>query len=253
MRFDEKFVRAARFIEPSALERASPQGGGPALGAPRPGGVLPARLSRPRRVIRWLLVRVRWPGRRAARLVALAAVLLGVTGAGLLLFRQNTFRAVTPSGSGGHEPSTVRAASLTTAPPSVGGFALDTSFTTRARIGACLAWTPGRVGHPPGIRVVECAAPHVDEVTGVLDLAGSYPRWPGTRALDALAGQWCAGELSGYLAGVATRPVVAGWVYPDEPSWDGGVRDLACTARPPDLVPVTGSLHAGAASGKVYR
>lgn len=273
---DDEFVRAARFVEPSAAERT---GVGAAPGTSTRARVL-ARGRRPvsgRRTARRAAGRavrgvgwVRRSHRNAARFLALLALLLGVAAAGvLLMIRQgagrpgHTGRWASPAGGTGAGGS-IRAVGTFAVMP--GALALDPTLDAMLRPGVCLNWAKGAGGRTTA-RAVDCGRAHLDEVTSVLDLrAAGSSSWPGQDSLLGLAETRCVASLAGYLPAApnpapahlpssrsgpaaapspaAARGLVAAAVYPDESAWRGGAHHLACTGHAASGATLTGSLRA---------
>ena len=262
LRLDERFVRSARFIEPSATDRRQDgdgKRGAPCQVQPAPRG-LPGFFHR--------LVSPPKPAprrRRAARLVATAALALGMVSLAVVLLRQNasrtqtgaepvtvvagptvqvtgtdagtsmesatataTAKATTPGAgvaAGGDATVTAPAVERQTAP----GVVVTASVMASLDRGVCLAWTSASGAAATGVRVVDCLTPHRAEVTGLVDLAERFPAWPGRGALDGVVEQSCPDALADYRV-EDQRNLLAqpGGAYPTQPEWAGESRVLAC-------------------------
>ncbi|CUU55731.1 Septum formation [Parafrankia irregularis] len=270
VRLDERFVRSARFLEPSAMERAGrfpPASGARCTVVPAPRGL--------HGLVFRLFVAPPRPAPRARRLTWVLAVLtlaLGMISLTFIALRQ-TARSVpvatlpqpalgistTSSTLASHEAGGQVATTATrfaTGPSSLAGngaaaglaaaasqgFDLTPALFAGLRAGDCLAWPAA-----PATRLapvpVDCSQPHIDEITKVVDRAGGDASWPGADVLSASATDLCGGSLlaSAGAFGVASSGVVA-TVWPDRASWEGGVHGLACTIRSQDLTPRSGRL-----------
>ncbi len=258
---DDRFVRGARFVEPSADERAVTHGEVRSAHC----RVQPAHRGVPSAFQRWAWAPASPRGRRATRFVALVTVLAGVAGLGLFLLRHGVPRmaavsAPAPSAgiparvydrAGSGSPGVAPASpAVNVASPPPGGdqrFAVDAALLAGLREGDCLTWTPDPARTVLPIRV-PCEQPHVDQVTRVLDLAGPFPAWPvwpGPHELASATRMNCP-DVARSLAG-STETVPDVWtasMYPEEPEWLAGAHGLVCTVRTGDLRPRVGPVRA---------
>lgn len=261
VRLDEGFVKAARFIEPSAVERRS--GGDAKRGAPCQ--VSPVHRGLPGFFFR--LVSPPKPAqrrRRAARLVTAVALTVGMVSLAVVLLRQNVGR-----GQPTAQPTAVLAgptvevtASATVVTPgdrtgaataaasgerlSALGVVIPATVTPRLAAGVCLTWTSVDAGTTAaGLAVVDCFAQHRAEVTGVVDLAERFPTWPGRGAMDGVVENTCPAVLADYLntdpRGLLPRP---GGAYPGQSDWNSSSQVLACLVVDRDSRSWTGSVRA---------
>ncbi|WP_322766537.1 septum formation family protein [Frankia sp. Cr1] len=262
LRLDDSFVRGARFIEPSADERAVTHG------EVRPGHcrVQPAHRGVPGAFNRWMWAPYSPRGRRATRFVALVTLLAGVAGLGLFLLRHGGPRTAVvsaPAPSAGiparaqdratvDGPDASPATTPATSPagPVPGGgqrFGVDAALLAALREGDCLLWTPDPAHAVVPIRV-SCDQSHVDQVTRVINLAGPFPVWPAWPGSDGLATATltnCPDAARNLLGstGMATDMKIAS-IYPEEAEWLAGAHGLVCTIRPDDLRPRVGPVRA---------
>jgi hypothetical protein len=117
------------------------------------------------------------------------------------------------------------------------GFDLTAALFVSLRPGDCLAWmTPAVPAAHPAPERVDCARPHVDEVTRKVDLSRRYRSWPGEEPLRVAAADACIGSVRAYAGALDVAPHrIVGSVWPDLTSWERGVRGVACTIRSEDL------------------
>jgi len=190
LRLDERFVRGARFIEPSAAERSRSRG----RPASRPCQVVPAPRGLPGFFHR-LVSPPRPPGRsrQIARMVTFMAIIVGMVTITVVALRQTASR----TGQGLASPASATslgtsvAGSATTIPlasePLTGpaaGFAISPTLVASLRPGDCLNWTPTPAGAPGPVTPVvpmrvACRSSHIDEVTRMVDLSSTFDAWPG--------------------------------------------------------------------------
>ncbi|WP_232303667.1 septum formation family protein [Pseudofrankia sp. DC12] len=238
LRLDEGFVRAARFIEPSAADRGR-------TGDRRGPGrcqVVPANRRLPASMHR--MVWAPGPGprrRRVARVVAFVAVLAGVISI-VVTLRHTTNRtpATTPTATGSGRATTTSAPlALRTA----SGYQVSSTLLPTLKAGDCVTWAlrPGSTG----AMVVSCDTPHRAEVIKIIRLGGQVPgdSWPGSAALDSLAATQCADAFMTYTS--HARPdlaVVSSALEPSPDGWTSGEQQLACTAQLPNRAMIGGSL-----------
>ncbi|WP_066072267.1 septum formation family protein [Frankia sp. EI5c] len=270
VRLDERFVRSARFLEPSARERTGQ--------LPAARGVRCTVVPAPRGLhglVYRLFVAPPRPAPRARRLTRVVAVLtLGIGMISLTFVAlRHTARGVpvaaqplpasavsAPGGPAGSVTSASAAGAAqsggfaqATAGQAAGSPSLAVDPAARApqgvdlspglfdalRPGDCLAWPaqpPTRLAPEP----VNCAERHLDEVTQIVDLAARFGLWPGAEVLSTVAAEACADSPWAYarVLDVAGHGVAS--VRPDRASWERGVHGVACTVRPTDLVPRAG-------------
>ncbi|WP_238429176.1 septum formation family protein [Frankia nepalensis] len=238
LRLDEGFVRAARFIEPSAVERGRP-------GDRRDPGrcqVMPAN-----RGLAGGMHRIIWAPRprrrRLARMVAFLAVLAGVISL-VVALRHSNNRPTTPVAS---SPGAARASSAATAPVPVrtaGGVPVAPTPLSTLKPGDCVSLAPAGAEGSSAAVVVPCGASHQAEVIKLVQLGWRLPgAWPGMSPLDALAASECGAEFLRYTGNAGSDvPAVSGALVPNEAAWNAGVKVLACTAQRAQLAPITGQL-----------
>ncbi|WP_018504504.1 septum formation family protein [Parafrankia discariae] len=281
LRLDERFVRSARFLEPSARERAGQ--------AARTHGTRCQVVPAPRGLqgfVHRLFVAPPRPAprtRRLTRVLAVVTLAVGMISLTFVALRQTAGRGTpvateplpvsqvstpvggpetassvgelaggaTAAGGGGAGGAGFSASSLPlTVDPAVGvpgGFDLAPELFAAIHRGDCLAWSARSVAPVTPVRVA-CAAPHVDEVTKIVDLGDRFGDWPGTEVLHTTARDVCAGSMREYVGALDVAPHhVVGSVRPDEASWERGVRAVVCTIRSDDLAARSGRfLVAGA-------
>jgi hypothetical protein len=239
---DEGFVRAARFIEPSAAER------GRNVGDRRESArtqVVPAN-----RRYAGGMHRLVWAptpgvrGGRATRALAFLAIMAGVLGV-VVALRHSTGRAGPGSAAGGGAQRSTASTAPTVLHGSAGGVVVGSELLASLRVGDCVNWDPDRPGGNLAAQVVACPAPHRAEVVRVVPLAWRSPgAWPGTAALDALAASECGAAFVDYVSGSrAAVDAVAGSLEPGADSWAAGTRVMACVAQARLLHPWNGSLR----------
>ncbi len=257
LRLDERFVRGARFLEPSAAERSRQHGrtaSGRCQVVPAPRG-LPGFFHR-------LVAPPKPPGRprQIAQMVTFIAIIVGMITITVVALRQTATRGGAGSATRLAAPSASQdgAASAASARPAVSGsltgppagYAVAPALLAALHRGDCLNWTPYPAGAPvpmvPVVAVrVSCDRPHIDEVTRLVNLAPLFGRWPGASAVTQVADARCAGALRDFAGAIdATPHYIVGTIYPSEPSWQDGARSVACTVRTDDLRARTGPFRA---------
>ena len=258
LRLDERFVRDAKFHEPSAAERLGASGSASGKRCQ----VVPASRGLPGFFHRFVSPpRPGPPARRLARLLAVLTLTIGLVSLTLLALRHTAGRGSqlaappTPTSGAGTLPTSVLSAAQTGAtgtsgdgsrstgepgePPPNGdpagtpaaGFTLTPALISQLSPGHCLNWTAASAA-PVVPTLVSCDAPHVDKVTRVVDLAGRFSTWPGGEALRTAANDLCGNPRSAPAASPGDDPgQVVGVLHPDRPSWERGVRQAVCTVR----------------------
>ncbi|WP_232794348.1 MULTISPECIES: septum formation family protein [Pseudofrankia] len=252
LHLDDGFVRAARFIEPSAAER------GRSVDRRDPGRcqVVPANRRLPAGMHR--MVWAPRPGfrrRRAARVVAFLAVLAGVISIVVALRHSN--RAATTAGAASGSTVMNPTASAPLAPHTAGGVLVPPALLSSLRVGDCVNWDPASAAGAESAKVVRCGQPHRVEVIKLVDLSGNLPGvWPGESNLDSLVQSSCGDAFNNYVSHVSPgrSPVsghaqpgaspVSGALEPNAAAWDKGVKTLACTAQLPGLTSLIDQLGA---------
>ncbi|WP_261568283.1 septum formation family protein [Frankia gtarii] len=253
LRLDERFVRGARFLEPSAAERGRQHDRSVSSRCqvvPAPRG-LPGFFHR-------LVSPPKPPGRswQIAQMVTFIAIIVGMITITVVALRQTATRggpgtatrlSSTTASQGGSASGAgaVRAVTGSPAGPPA-GFAVSPALLAALHRGDCLNWTPYQPSAPvpiaPVVPVrVGCDRPHIDEVTRLVNLASMFGRWPGASAVAQAADARCAGALRDFAGAIdATPHLIVGTIYPSEPSWQEGARLVACTVRTDDLHVRTG-------------
>jgi Septum formation len=110
------------------------------------------------------------------------------------------------------------------------GFHKKTVVTVKYKAAAVFSLRPGdciNTGAGVAFTRVACSTPHDAEVFATFSLTGSS--WPGTKAVQADAGNGCATRLSGYLnPALATAALAQAYVYPDQSAWQASERIVIC-------------------------
>ena len=110
------------------------------------------------------------------------------------------------------------------------GFHKKTVVTVKHKAAAVFSLRPGDcidTGAGVAFTRVACSTPHDAEVFATFSLTGSS--WPGTKAVQADAGNGCAARLSGYLnPALATAALAQAYVYPDQSAWQASERTVIC-------------------------
>jgi putative regulator of septum formation len=110
------------------------------------------------------------------------------------------------------------------------GFHKKTVVTVKHKAAAVFSLRPGDcidAGAGVAFTRVACSTPHDAEVFATFSLTGSS--WPGTKAVQADAGNGCAARLSGYLnPALATAALAQAYVYPDQSAWQASERIVIC-------------------------
>ncbi|MBX6389248.1 MAG: septum formation family protein [Frankia sp.] len=250
LRLDEGFVRAARFIEPSAAERM--RGGD--RRDPGRCQVVPAhrRLSPGMHRMVWAPHPGR-RGRRAARIIAMIAVLAGVISI-IVALRHGGSRTAgtTTSAATGPAPVSPSQPAAVVPPRSAGGIVVSAALLASLREGSCVDWDPTTPNGGLAARVVPCGEDHRAEVVRMVRLDLRFPgeNWPGVAALDAVAAAECGTAFADYVARVRPPDAtpVRGSLEPGAEAWAAGARQLACTVQRENLAPWRDTLDSPAVS-----
>jgi Septum formation len=92
-----------------------------------------------------------------------------------------------------------------------------------------------------GVTVRACSSPHDAEVFATFTLAASA--WPGVDAVQSQAQDGCDTRVASYMTPALLQNAFAQEsFYPDEQTWQAGVRTVVCAARSTDG-PITGSVR----------
>jgi hypothetical protein len=92
-----------------------------------------------------------------------------------------------------------------------------------------------------GVTVRACSTPHDAEVFATFPLAASS--WPGVDAVQAQAQDGCSARVASYMNPELVQNALAQEsIYPDEQTWQAGVRTVVCAVRSTDG-PITGSVR----------
>lgn len=93
-------------------------------------------------------------------------------------------------------------------------------------VGSCLgSGTQGLVG-----AIVPCTSPHVEEVTGAVNIAGGVDHLPQSNSeWNSLVGTGCQNVAIQYHGGGLPPGVLAGWFSLTQTDWDAGVRTVQCS------------------------
>jgi len=248
LRLDEGFVRAARFIEPSAAER------GQTADRRDPGRcqVVPANRRLPAGMHR--IIWAPRPGirhRRATRVLAFLAVLAGVISI-VVALRHSNNRAGTTATSAPGTARTSPASSAPLAPRTAGGVLVTPTLLSSLRVGQCVTWDLASSASAADVdtvpaKTVPCEQPHRAQVIKIIDdLGWRVPaKWPDVATLDSLATTHCGAAFNSYVGSTrAGLSPVAGALEPGPEAWAEGLKKLACTVQLPDLALVSGPLAA---------
>lgn len=91
------------------------------------------------------------------------------------------------------------------------------------------------------VTVRSCATPHDSEVYATFPLAASS--WPGVDTVQAQAQDGCSARVASYMNPELVQNAFAEQaIYPDQLTWDAGVRTVICTVRSTDGT-ITGSVR----------
>jgi Septum formation len=142
-------------------------------------------------------------------------------------------------------------------PPVLAAKAADpATVVADATTGECLTWTQPDAND---LGSVDCAQPHLFEVTGTADVSGTYPAgapFPATDAWQKAAQTACAAGVTSYLGKLDPYGrFVVGALKPTSAQWSSGQRTLHCGVQRPtpsgQLLPTTGTAK-GADQSNVY-
>ena len=114
--------------------------------------------------------------------------------------------------------------------PSVGSNPNDpATIAANAAVGACVTWTKPDA---TDLRMVDCAQPHIFEVTGAADISGSYPSGaalPDAVTWQRVAQSSCASSATAYLGKLDPNGrYMVGALRPTEAQWNDDDRSLRC-------------------------
>jgi hypothetical protein len=103
------------------------------------------------------------------------------------------------------------------------------TLAANAPAGTCLTWTRPDAGD---MAEVDCARPHLFEVTGSADISAQYPQgaaFPDESAWQKAAQAGCAASATSYLGRLdPTGRYVVGALKPTSAQWNSGARTLRC-------------------------
>jgi hypothetical protein len=114
--------------------------------------------------------------------------------------------------------------------PKIGANPADpATIAASAAVGTCVTWANANA---TDLRAVDCAQPHLFEVTGAADISGQYPNGaalPDTVTWQRVAQSGCASSATAYLGKLDPngRYMVAA-LRPTQSQWDDGDRSLRC-------------------------
>jgi hypothetical protein len=92
------------------------------------------------------------------------------------------------------------------------------------------------------VSLLPCSVPHDAEVFATFGLPGTA--WPGVDAVQSQADSGCAGRLDAYLgSSVMPSSLSRNATYPNEVTWQAGVRTVVCTISAADGSKTTGSFR----------
>jgi hypothetical protein len=100
----------------------------------------------------------------------------------------------------------------------------------------------GEVEEIEEVPLVDCAAPHDNEVYAVVTVDGDV--FPGETAIQTRADDVCRGDFDPFVGLDYESSVLDfGWLVPTADSWEMGDRVVACFIYRMDLEKVTGTLE----------
>jgi hypothetical protein len=92
-----------------------------------------------------------------------------------------------------------------------------------------------------GVTPLPCSSPHEAEVFATFSLPETA--WPGDDAAQAEAKAGCQQRIASYVnPELATAPLSQEYIYPNELTWEAGVRTVICDVRSTNG-PITGSVR----------
>ena len=103
------------------------------------------------------------------------------------------------------------------------------TIVANAAVGSCLSWTKP---DQSDLAEVDCAQPHVFEITGSADLSAAYPASAGFPVLTAwqqITRNDCTNNATSYVGKLdPAGKYVVGALKPTEQQWSGGDRSVRC-------------------------
>jgi hypothetical protein len=103
------------------------------------------------------------------------------------------------------------------------------TIAANAAVGTCLTWTRPDAGD---LREVDCAQPHLFEVTGAADISGSYPSgasFPDQVTWQRVTQSSCTASATGYLGKLDPNGrYMVGALKPTSSQWNDEDRSLRC-------------------------
>ena len=103
------------------------------------------------------------------------------------------------------------------------------SVVANAAVGSCLSWTKA---DQSDLAQVDCAQPHVFEITGSADLGAAYPAgapFPALATWQQVTKASCTANATGYLGKLDPNgKYVVSAMKPTAAQWSGGNRTLRC-------------------------
>ena len=103
------------------------------------------------------------------------------------------------------------------------------TIAASAAVGTCVTWTNANA---TDLRVVDCAQPHLFEVTGTADISGQYPAsapLPDAVTWQRVTQSSCASSATAYLGKLDPNGrYMVGALRPTESQWNDGDRSLRC-------------------------
>ncbi|HVV23251.1 MAG TPA: septum formation family protein [Pseudonocardiaceae bacterium] len=130
------------------------------------------------------------------------------------------------------------------------------TVVANATAGTCLTWSKPDASN---LSAVDCARPHLFEVTGAADISGQYPAgapFPTAQAWQKAAQTSCTTSVTDYLGKLDPNGrFTVGALKPTTSQWASGDRSLRCGVQRStpsgQLMPTTGSAR-GADQSNVY-
>jgi hypothetical protein len=103
------------------------------------------------------------------------------------------------------------------------------TIAASAAVGTCVTWTNANA---TDLREVDCAQPHLFEVTGAADISGQYPAsapLPDAVTWQRVTQSSCAASATAYLGKLDPNGrYMVGALRPTEAQWNDGDRSLRC-------------------------